>query len=379
MNFLTTTYQKLLADIKTPSPALLGGHYPALDGLRGVAILFVLLAHVGLNRYLWHMGFYLQSATGVHIFFVISGFLITTLLLKEKLASGGVSLRRFYMRRALRILPVAYLFLVVLIILNQVYQLKIAPADFIASFLFYKNLPMPNEPYTAHFWSLAVEQQFYLTFPAVLAFNTNRYLVLSMSIVVIVPAVCILSYLGLSALNDNSYGLLLSKLCMYAFWKGPVIILIGSVMALLVFKGIVSPEKIRGGFFLSFILLLSAIAIQYPRFLLYSKYTSEFLSAIMIAMVITFTINRKDFLSLILSSKLLRRIGVLSYSIYIWQELFIGLVAWQPWLVTFRALPIWTLMMVKLLAIIIIAIASYRFESLFLRLKSRYRFTRAIE
>src|SRR6202000_1097985 len=134
------------------------------------------------------------SDTGVHIFFVLSGFLIITLLLKEKWRTGGISLKRFYIRRALRILPVAWLFLLVLIALNSWYGLKIPVINFVASFLFFKNLPLPNEPYTAHFLTLAVEEQFYLVFPLLLIFSTNGYLITALSIVILIPLLSVLGY-----------------------------------------------------------------------------------------------------------------------------------------------------------------------------------------
>src|SRR5262249_28328029 len=94
------------------------GYQPALDGARAVAIGLVVLVH-----YPWHVGF-LASAPfhggflGVDAFFVLSGFLITTLLLEEHAASGRVSLRRFYARRAFRLLPALAVLLVVAVVLH---------------------------------------------------------------------------------------------------------------------------------------------------------------------------------------------------------------------------------------------------------------------
>lgn len=376
MNFLKITYHKLFTGgIEVPE-VLRGNYYPVLDGMRGIAILIVLLAHLGANRYLWKLKFYLVSNTGVSMFFVLSGFLITTLLLKELLQTGEISLKRFYIRRALRILPVAYLFLVVLIVLNRVYSLNIGAAQFIASFLFYKNLPMPNEPYTAHFWSLAVEEQFYLTFPVLLATNVNRYTFVAVSIVIVVPAIAILSYLGLGILHNNMAGQLLSKFCMYAFWKGPVIILTGSVLALLMFKGILKPEKLQSNYFISFILLIFGIEMTAINFPFYTKYVSEYLSVLLISASIVLSIGRNDFLSRILGNAVLRRIGMSSYSIYIWQELFISAGAWQPWLHALIGSPGWLLIIIKLMAIAVIVVISYLFESVFLRLKAKYKYDR---
>ncbi len=374
LSFLQQFHKKLFAPITTIPAALQSSYYPALDGLRGMAVLFVLLAHIGFNIYLFPYRIYLDSTIGVHIFFVISGFLITTLLLKEKVKNGRISLRYFYIRRVLRILPVAYLFLLVLIVLNNIYHLEIPAPDFIASFLFYKNLPMHNEPYTAHFWSLAVEEQFYLTFPIILALNTNRYMVLALAIVIIVPLISVLSYYNISFLNNSAAGLLIAKLCTYAFWKGPVIILIGSVFSILIFKGIIKPEQVKANYFLSFALLVIAITISTKTFIFYGKYTCQYLSAILIGLVIILDINTRSFLSVILSSSFLLRIGIVSYSIYIWQELFIGSRAREPWLHVFNSYPVWVVMILKLVIISLVVSLSYPFEAVFLKMKSKFSY-----
>jgi len=374
VKYFNNVINKLFADITEVPVILQDNYYPALTGLRGVAILMVLLHHFGVDNYTLPYGVFIDSNAGVHIFFVLSGFLITTLLLKEKLANGRIRLSDFYIRRALRILPVAYLFLLILMVLNHYYHLHIPRADFIASLLFYKNLPMLNEPYTAHFWSLAVEEQFYLTFPLLLALNTNRYMVVAISITVIVPVVCILNHFQFGPLIYTSAGQFISKICMYAFWKGPVIILVGSVFSLLLFKGIIRPERFAPNYFLSFILLVGAVVFTNKYFLLYSKYTSEYMSAFLTAFTIMLMLSKRDFLSTLLTSTFLLRMGVLSYSIYIWQELFIGYKPWQPWLYYFAGQPVWILIIFKIFLIMCIATASWYFESIFLNIKSRYKY-----
>src|ERR1700726_2966401 len=79
-------------------------YFPSLDRLRAISILAVIWYHVPELRPIWSTGF-----LGVHLFFVISGFLITTLLLREKEENGTISLRNFYVRRTLRIFPAYYL------------------------------------------------------------------------------------------------------------------------------------------------------------------------------------------------------------------------------------------------------------------------------
>src|SRR5262245_10988828 len=96
---------------------------PSLDGLRALSIALVLIAHLGGTRGFplseHATNYFTLGATGVRVFFVISGFLITTLLLREMEASAGqINLRRFYWRRSLRIFPPYFAFLAVLLLLR---------------------------------------------------------------------------------------------------------------------------------------------------------------------------------------------------------------------------------------------------------------------
>lgn len=374
MNSLKEIRNKLSADITAIPEILQGSYYRSVDGLRGVSILMVILGHFGFNYAFRATHIFVDSTTGVHIFFVISGFLITTLLLKEKLKTGSISLKHFYIRRALRILPIAYLFLIVLIILNIYLKLHIAAFDFIASFLFFKNLPIKNEPFTAHFWTLAVEEQFYLTFPFLLAKNINAYFKVALFIVIAVPLISILSFYGLKFVQPYPVINLIIKVIRYSFWKGPVIILIGSVFSILTFKNVIKPQRASKSYFYSFILLSVAIMIHNKMFLFHKPYLSEYVSAIIIGYVIVLSINSNNFLSAILNNAMLVKVGILSYSLYIWQELFIGNKPWQPWLAGLRGYPLYIIILVKLISIFVIAYISYTFfESKFLKLKARFK------
>lgn len=142
------------------------GYRPALDGLRAVAVLAVMLHHSGLLPGGW---------LGVDVFFVLSGFLITTLLLEEYHRTGDVSLRRFYLRRALRLLPSLLALLVVfgavIIAMSEPALLTSILLRLMAVFLYVANLAMMNGfglyPF-AHTWSLAIEEQFYALWPLAL-------------------------------------------------------------------------------------------------------------------------------------------------------------------------------------------------------------------
>lgn len=147
---------------------------PGLDGLRALSIGFVILTHLGFYNWLVeHHGFtYRQlepfsGGSGVQVFFVISGFLITTLLLREQERRGSVSIRNFLIRRALRIFPVYYLFLAVLAALMFWQVLEVSKPGFAMAATYTSNFVprVHNSAEIGHTWSLAVEEHFYLLWP----------------------------------------------------------------------------------------------------------------------------------------------------------------------------------------------------------------------
>jgi peptidoglycan/LPS O-acetylase OafA/YrhL len=144
------------------------GYRPELDGLRGIAIILVLLIHV--------LGSPKGGLLGVDIFFTLSGFLITTLLLEEWRVQTSISLRHFYLRRSFRLFPALAVFIVsyVLFVLafgNGNDGMRLQGAGFAitysANWVMAFNRPFP-EWEIGHLWSLAVEEQFYLLWPAFL-------------------------------------------------------------------------------------------------------------------------------------------------------------------------------------------------------------------
>ena len=147
--------------------------FGALDGLRALAILAVLIHHSALAQEggAWSRGF-----LGVDLFFVISGFLITTLLLRERDRAGAISLRGFYWRRALRILPLYYLVVTLagiyfVIGRGHLEVLQIWPAYY----LFFANFLTEHIPTLYPTWSLSMEEQFYLIWPLVMIWLPPRY------------------------------------------------------------------------------------------------------------------------------------------------------------------------------------------------------------
>ena len=142
---------------------------PSLDGLRAISILFVLFSHaVGTHHFLaeGQVGPLLGlGELGVRVFFVISGYLITTLLLEETARYGRIDLGRFYLRRTMRIFPAFYAFVLALIVLEAVGLIALNPGDKLHALTYTSNYDPDRSWYVGHTWSLAVEEHFYLLFP----------------------------------------------------------------------------------------------------------------------------------------------------------------------------------------------------------------------
>lgn len=136
-------------------------HLPALDGVRAVAVFVVIFSHSPLGSF--------PGDLGVSAFFVLSGFLITWLLLREREDTGTISLRRFYLRRTLRIFPAYYAFLAFSFLadwwLGTAWSAGLATAALLYGMNYYNAFLGHPSTSLAHCWSLAVEEQFYLVWP----------------------------------------------------------------------------------------------------------------------------------------------------------------------------------------------------------------------
>ncbi len=167
---------------ETPAAAARLRYLPGLDGLRALAVLAVLVYHADVA---WLPGGFL----GVDVFFVISGYLITSLLLAERSATGRIKLRRFWARRARRLLPALFALLAVVAVVVLAWvpdQQARLGGDVGAAFTYSTNwyLIFHQESYFValgrpsllrHLWSLAVEEQFYLAWPLIFAAGLALY------------------------------------------------------------------------------------------------------------------------------------------------------------------------------------------------------------
>lgn len=286
-----------------------------IDGLRALAILPVLLHHSGLQ--LLPGGF-----AGVDVFFVISGYLITSILFKE-MSEGNFSLLSFYERRARRILPAMVAMIVFSSFLSFFFldppSMKmlgysiVAVSTFMANIFFFLKLdyfnPSAELNPMLHMWSLAVEEQFYLFFPFILLFLTKfkKYILISLAVIF---TISLISMLLTSNQSVNFY------LIHTRAWE----LLAGSICSILITKSALSAinETLKGW--------LSALAILL-LIISYSTYSYEYtfpgwftiLPVLSTALIILFA-SENNIVGKMLSSKTLVFIGLISYSLYLWHQ-----------------------------------------------------------
>jgi peptidoglycan/LPS O-acetylase OafA/YrhL len=175
---------------------------PSLDGLRAVSILMVIVAHaidpVALPlaySLLGHIGNY-----GVRIFFLISGFLITTLLLKEAARHGSIPLLAFYAPRTIRIFPTFYCYIFTVILLASLGYIVLKPGDILHTLTYTMNFHQDRAWYLNQTWSLSVEEQFYLLWPALMLWlGPRRAMSSALLLVLAAPVIRAIMHFGFAA------------------------------------------------------------------------------------------------------------------------------------------------------------------------------------
>ena len=177
---------------------------PSLDGLRAISITLVVVGHLAYSGLAPR--FFSQYANlGVRIFFVISGYLITTILLAEHARTGTISLRDFYIRRAYRIFPAALCFVLAIVVL---YWHLLRWFDIGAALLYLVNFDLVRPWVIGHLWSLSVEEQFYFLWPSVLK-KWHRHRVAILCGVILTSPVARTGFLFFKV-ADGGYGNLLT-------------------------------------------------------------------------------------------------------------------------------------------------------------------------
>jgi peptidoglycan/LPS O-acetylase OafA/YrhL len=152
------------------------GRIATLDGWRGIAIALVLMEHAGFEYFpgqVWTS----MGGTGVDIFFVLSGYLITGRMLAEREETSTINLKAFYIRRAFRILPLLFCYLAVLLALSAFLPMDSKPSEFAGALFFFRNYQDAahvSGVYTSHFWSLSIEEHFFFWPLLLLCFGNRR-------------------------------------------------------------------------------------------------------------------------------------------------------------------------------------------------------------
>ncbi len=204
---------------------------PKIDFLRAVSAGIVVLYHYGVPG--------IPASFGVLTFFVISGFLITHLLLREQERTGNISLGRFYIRRSLRIFPAFYVYWL-LVVADAIYRHRLHAwlAPLICSFFYVNNYyqGLNHYPYSlvAHSWSLGVEEQFYLLWPGIFLLLRRRLIPLTRSLAIAIPCFWVMRaamhFHGVDEAYINT-----------AFETRIDAILAGCLLALVLHTGVVAP------------------------------------------------------------------------------------------------------------------------------------------
>ncbi len=327
-------YMELL---KETLPERRSEYIPTLDGWRAVAISLVLLGHgftshseaFGWNS-LWERvihGVINRSGTaGVILFFSISGFLICTRLLNQQRYRGGISLRTFYIRRCFRILPPAFAFLLTVAllaltgILPHILNTAFAWSDWFSTVFFFSNYHIPRQTFVIdHFLSLAVEEQFYFFWPAMLVFLGNRRA--AKAAFLIATATIVWRLFSLHGVPVSEQGWIqkrtdirLDSLMIPCFLA---LALTFPRTGQLIRRA--GKPLIQAAIIASFLIVLLA-----PQFAHWALPLEIAMVPFMISLVvITTVLNPGGLLGRILETPLLRWIGRLSYSIYLWQQIVI--------------------------------------------------------
>lgn len=371
--FLTNTGPKkgmryLFAEVDEVPEFLNKGYYPSLNGLRAMSIIMVVFFHMRPADN-WAYKHFFAGDLGVDIFFVISGFLITTLCLKEKVKTSDINLKSFYTRRVLRILPVAYLYLAFIIALNAIQNLNIPHIYIMAAGLFIANFSVFNKyqhRYVAQYWSLAVEEQFYLIFPFLLKKSFKVYLSLILFIVFVLPLVLYVQE-KIPAFNT---GVLYFIIHFFAKFQG---IAVGSLLAVLAFKGYINPvNHTVTRTLINIAAFALMICLEFDPFFSFKAIALNLLISILIALIIFVNVTPgKDIFFRILNNAAMNKIGVLSYSIYIWHMLFI---VPNPHLPRVLYLFPYNVGLILIMAFI----SYYGYERYFLKLKERFTKTKGL-
>ena len=371
----------------------LRGHLPALDGVRGLAILMVLVGHFTRGETPSAFVTTLSKVTafgalGVDLFFILSGFLITGILCDMRKDSSYF--RNFYMRRTLRIFPLYYGVLFVTLIIVPIFVKNNPEVDTLVQhqqwlWLYGANIfvaikgSFDSLPYFSHFWSLAVEEHFYLVWPLVIYFTSrNRKTAKTIAAAIVVGALALKVGIIVAGAGVNDVAMYaltpfrLDSLCL-----GGLLAIIG--------RDVDGPEKIKKYaprvtlFAVVFIVLVTIAGKIFPEIHQVVVQLRKMAVTICLCAPIIFSLTGPRFIQNLFKNKIMMLLGKYSYGIYVYH--FIGMYA----LVHYRTIDItakwigsYPLAMLAQLVVgtvvtLVVSVVSYHlFEQHFLKLKEKF-------
>ncbi len=321
-----------------------GAHIPTLDGWRCIAIVMVLACHArdrlfGMDGILPIAPIHsilVHGALGVDVFFGLSGFLITRKLLEEYRWKGAIDLGDFYWRRFFRIFPAAWTYLAVVFLAASAGLITVAPHELQSCFLFWRNYDERLGWYTGQFWSLMVEEHFYLLWPAALVLLAPRRARLAAALSALTIALWRNWHLAMRFMESifpNSIpehrtdtrldALLWACLAAIAF---PLL----SKLLLGIRFGNLSP------IFFAALVVLSGVLKEGG----FATTIQSILRPVLIPLMIVSTVVfPHGLIGRFLELSSMRFVGRISYSLYLWQQPFLildgsaagGLTIWQHW------------------------------------------------
>ena len=368
-------------------------YFPGLNGVRFFAAFLVLLDHLELfkgyfglrtlwgNEYSAHLG-----SLGVTVFFVLSGFLITYLLIEEK-KIAEINIAKFYARRVLRIWPLYYLIILIsffivpklrifdIPIYNQSFDNFFSTALFLYSF-FLTNIAfvfLPTVAFANILWSVAVEEQFYLIWPVIIKYfkKTSTALTAIFLLYVSIKILFALNVLGLNKYWSSGLNILIDRTRISSM-------VIGGVGALL----LVNKRLLCKWIFPTFTQILAIIAltvillglITNNSFYLFIK--NELFSIITIVLILNISSNKYTILDT--ENRFLNYLGKISYGIYLF-HMFCAVICLKLFihfrLVQLLPYYVWSAMLIAsvcLMSILISHISYSYFEKPFLKMKAKF-------
>lgn len=299
-----------------PSMPRSQGYIPTLDGWRALSIAAVMLFHLPTLTFGgWPLrAVQSRGALGVQVFFVISGLLICTRLLREEERFGKISLSGFYKRRLLRIQPAAILYLLTLLVLAAIHWIPLGMSAWWSALFAWRSYypkhlwEIPGVTYTNHFWSLAVEEHFYLIIPAVLVFIPRRrrwWALVGIYLLSFVWARMATHWHLTDNRTDVSFELLM----------------LPSLLAIAFYQKKELRAAINGPRVFALVLLICAMLMVSFRWL-HGTATGLMFQTLFVCCVFGTSMAPSSQASRILELAPFRFIGRISYSLYLWQQLF---------------------------------------------------------